>query len=127
MISQQAVEVDEEVAIHLSSIAAEEIEQVEEMFPKGSFHRLFWEQQKEANTRKDSQGLRWHSLMIRFCLYLCHQSNKAYETLHQSGIISLLSQRTLQDYSHAVKAKPQSINNLCWPSKFQLVESGRNL
>ena len=44
--------------------------------------------------------------MIRFCRYLRHQSNKAYETLRQSGIISLPSQRTLRDYSHAVKAEP---------------------
>lgn len=44
--------------------------------------------------------------MIRFCLYLRHQSNKAYETLRQSGVISLPSQRTLRDYSHAITAKP---------------------
>lgn len=105
VISQQAV-VDEVVASDLSSIVAEENGQVEAMYPKGSFQRLFWEQQREAATKKDSRGRRWHPLMIRFCLYLRHQSNKAYETLRQSGVISLLSQRTLRDYSHAITAKP---------------------
>ena len=50
--------------------------------------------------------------MIRFCVYLRHQSNKAYETLRQSGVISLPSQRTLRDYSHAVKAEPGFSNEV---------------
>lgn len=33
-----------------------------------------------------------------------HQSNKAYETLTDSGCIALPSQRTLRDYSNAIKA-----------------------
>ena len=45
------------------------------------------------------------ALMIKRCLYLRHQSNKAYETLRESGCISLPSQRTLRDYSNAVKAR----------------------
>lgn len=48
--------------------------------------------------------MRWHPLMIRWCLYLCHQSSKAYETLRQSGCLHLPSQCTLRDYSHCVKA-----------------------
>lgn len=42
--------------------------------------------------------------MIRWCLYLRHQSSKAYETLRQSGCFHLPSQHTLHDYSHSVKA-----------------------
>lgn len=44
--------------------------------------------------------------MIRWCLYLRHQSSKAYEAIRESGCLSLPSQRTLRDYSHSVKAKP---------------------
>jgi hypothetical protein len=43
--------------------------------------------------------------MIRFCLYLRHQSSKAYETLRNSGCVQLPSQRTLRDYSHCVKVQ----------------------
>ncbi len=39
--------------------------------------------------------------MIRWCLYLRHCSNKAYDTIRESA---LPSQRTLRDYSNAVKA-----------------------
>ncbi len=51
------------------------------------------------------KGNRWHPLMIRWCLYLRHFSNKAYDTIRESGCITLPSQRTLRDYSNAVKAE----------------------
>ena len=43
--------------------------------------------------------------MIRWCLYLRHYSSKAYDAIQQSGCIVLPSQRTLWDYSNAVKAE----------------------
>ena len=38
--------------------------------------------------------------MVKWCLYLRHQSRSAYETLRSSGCLSLPSQRTLRDYTH---------------------------
>ena len=55
---------------------------------------------------KEKNGVRWHPLMIRWCLSIRQQSSKAYEALRQSGCIHLPSQRTLRDYSHCIKAKP---------------------
>ena len=52
----------------------------------------------------DRRRMRWHPALIKWCLYLRHQSSKAYETLHSSGCISLPSQRTLRDYTHCVKS-----------------------
>ena len=52
--------------------------------------------------KKHRNGMRWHPLMIRWCLYLRHLSSKAYDTLRESGCIHLPSQRTLRDYSHCV-------------------------
>lgn len=49
-------------------------------------------------------GIRWHPLFIKWCLYICHPSSKAYKTLRDTGVIALPSQRTLRDYSNAVKA-----------------------
>lgn len=72
--------------------------------PENSFKRIFWQQQFEAASRQDKRGMRWHPLMVKWCLYLRHQSNKAYETLRDSRCISLPSQRTLRDYTHFVKA-----------------------
>ena len=42
--------------------------------------------------------------MICWYIYLCHQSQNAYETMRQC--ISLPSQQTLRDYTHHIKAKP---------------------
>ena len=46
------------------------------------------------------------SLMIHWCLFLCHQSQSAYmyETLRQLGCIALPSQQTLGDYTDYVQA-----------------------
>lgn len=54
----------------------------------------------------DRNCIRWHPLMIRWCLYLRHQSSKVYETLRDSGVLCLPSQRTVRDYSHCIKAEP---------------------
>ena len=48
--------------------------------------------------------MKWHPLMIRWCLYLRHLSGSAYETLRESGVIRLPSQRTLRDYTYYTTA-----------------------
>ena len=48
--------------------------------------------------------MRWHPLIIKWCLFLQHQSSGAYETLRDSGLLKLPSQRTLRDYSHHIRA-----------------------
>ena len=106
VIDQLANPVDEDKDGDVRAMMAEEEKSMFDNYPKGSFQRLFWEKQKKAAAKKDLRGIRWHLLMIRFCLYLRHQSGKAYETLRDSGCIRLPSQQTLRDYSHAVKAEP---------------------
>ena len=49
--------------------------------------------------RSKEDGIRWHPLIIKWCLYLLYQSSKLYE---ESSILALPSQRTLSVYSHAV-------------------------
>ena len=43
-----------------------------------SFKWVFWQQQMEAASKSDSRAMRWHPLMIRWCIYLLHQSQAAY-------------------------------------------------
>ena len=70
-----------------------------------SFKWVFWQHQMEASHAIDSRGMRWHPLMIKWCIYLRHQSQVAHETLlRQSKCVSLPSQCTLRDYKHHVKA-----------------------
>ena len=66
---------------------------------------MFWNQQFEAASR-NKHGMRWHPLMIRWCLYVQYLSSGAYEALRESGIIRLPSQRTLRDYTHHIEPAP---------------------
>ena len=102
----QAILIDGDTDADMRTVMAEEKGQLFKRFPEGTFQHLFWEEQKKAAAKKNMCGVRWHPLMIKFCLYLRHQSSKGYEILRDSGCIQLLSQRTLRDYSHAVKAEP---------------------
>ena len=105
-MQRKAICIDESTNDDLVATMAEEENQVLSSFPDGSFQRIFWEQQKKAAAVKNKHGIRWHPLMIKWCIYLRHMSGKAYETLRQSGVVLLPSQRTLRDYSHSVKAEP---------------------
>lgn len=70
---------------------------------ESSFNRLFWEQQVQAANTQDSRNMRWHSMMIRWCLYMKSKSTTAYEALRK--VITLPSSRTLRYYTHVYKAK----------------------
>ena len=44
-----------------------------ESLPEDSFEHIFWQQQIEAASQHSSRHMRWHPLMIRFCLSLRHK------------------------------------------------------
>ena len=78
--------------------------------------RLFLEQQLKSNRVKTPNGMRWHPMIIRRCLYLRHKSTAAYESLSDSCFINLHSSRTLYDYSHYRSAfgfEEHSVQQLC--------------
>lgn len=76
------------------------------------FKKMFWQQQSQALKVKDARGMRWHPMMVKWCIYLHHQSQGAYETLRQTGCIALPSSRTLRDYTHCFKASPGFTNEI---------------
>lgn len=79
--------------------------QIEKEFPdSASYQRVFWEQQIKFNKLKDKRGMRWHPLMIKWCIYLKSKSSSTYDALKNSGFINLPSERLLYDYSHFIKA-----------------------
>ena len=93
----KSVEVNNELHNDLASIAWENHEQILDSHPEGSFQQLFWKQQLQAAS--SSKGMRWHPTMVKWCLYLRHQSPRAYELLCSSGCIWLPSQHLLRDYT----------------------------
>jgi len=70
-----------------------------------SFQSIFWKQQLKNLSLKNKKQIRWHPLIIHWALYLHHRSSGAYETLRDSGIITLPSSRTLCDYRHFFSAQ----------------------
>ena len=103
LIAKDGMTLDLETTTDLHTIMQEEETKVLSRYPEGSFQRVFWQQQQMASST-DRRGMRWHPALIKWCLYLRHQSSQAYETLRNSGFISLPSQRTLRDYTHCVKS-----------------------
>jgi hypothetical protein len=59
----------------------------------------------KAATVKDPRQIRWHPLMIKWCLNLKLISGAAYHTVQSSGFLCLPSERTLRDYTHYVKGQ----------------------
>ena len=67
--------------------------------PEESFAHVFWKQQMQA-AKVGGRQRRYHPLMIKWALYLRHQSSRAYNLIRESGVIALPSQRTLRDYTY---------------------------
>jgi hypothetical protein len=105
-VDKHGVSVDEELCGDLRTIMEDEGKKALEREDCTLFQRVFWEQQALAASKKDTRGMRWHPLMIKWCVYLRAQSQSAYETLRQSRCINLPSQRTLRDYTHHTKPGP---------------------
>ena len=109
-LKAKVAEESESIGVTVDSDMHQDLEKImeeEEKKPachQNSFQRLFWEQQLNAARQRNANSMRWHPLMIRWCLYLRHQSQSAYETLRSTGCISLPSQRTLRDYTHYIPA-----------------------
>ena len=66
------------------------------------FMKLFWEQQKKLFS-SSSKGVRYHPMIIRFCLSLAAKSPSCYEELRDSKLLILPSQRRLKDYRNAIR------------------------
>ena len=104
-IESKGVSMDDDITDDLHKVMEEEEKKAMDGVEQGSFRQLFWSQQKEAAGKRDKRGIRWHPAVIKWCLFLRHQSRSAYSTLRDSGCLFLPSERTLRDYSQAVKSE----------------------
>ena len=72
--------------------------------------KLFWEEQQKYIIATSKSGIRYHPMVIKYCLSLAAKSPGAYEELRfdekkGTGILVLPSQRTLRDYRNYIKPK----------------------
>ena len=89
LTEKQGDPVDPTFHVDLLIILNENYEQIKQTYPEGSFARLFWEEQLKAATVKDPRQIRWHPLMIKWCLNLKLISSAAYHTVQSSGFLRL--------------------------------------
>ena len=68
------------------------------------FMQLFWQEQKKSLS-VTANGIRYHPMIIRFCLSIAAKSPSAYDELRSSNILTLPSRRTLRDYRNAIRPK----------------------
>ena len=57
-------------------------------------------------TANDARQIRWHSVIIKWCLNLKLMSSSMYHALRSSGFVKLPSERTLRDYTHYFNIRP---------------------
>ena len=84
---------------------ASKSDEIRDAYPEGSFRRLFWDEQLRAATVKNARQIRWHPMMIRWCLNLKLLSSSAYHAMRTSGIMQLPSEHTLRDYTNYFQNK----------------------
>ena len=85
----------------LLSIMQEKAEEIQRILPNNSFKQLFWKQQFEAAIKSNSKQMRWHPLMIKWCLSIKLKSSTTYEalTVAGSGLFSVISHLFLRNFS----------------------------
>ena len=82
MVEKNGVTIDDALSEDMCKMVAENDRRVQEEFKEDTFQYIFWKQQREAMGKEGVKrnGIHWHPLIIKWCLYLCHQSSKAYNT-----------------------------------------------
>lgn len=96
-LEKSSVKVDDELSKDLTTILGNH----ENVTP---FMNLFWQEQKKLLASK-STGVRYHPMIIRYCLSLAAKSPSCYEELRKSNILKLPSQRTLRDYRNCIRPR----------------------
>ena len=72
------------------------------------FMKIFWNEQQKYINSPSNKGIRYHPMIIRFCLALASKSPAAYDKLrfdkkNNSGILILPSLRRLRDYKNYIR------------------------
>jgi len=98
-IQKSSIEVDHQLSHDFTTILGKSDENIT------PFMNLFWQQQKKLFS-SSSTGVRYHPMVIRYCLSLATKSPACYEELRKSKILVLPSQRTLKDYRNSIRPSP---------------------
>ena len=125
----QGIHISDELGNDLVQIMTENREEINRAYSKDSFAHLFWSEQLKAVTCKDSRQVRWHPLIIRWCINLKLMSSSAYHAMRSTGFLKLPSERTLRDYTnyfkHQTGYQPEVIRELQQEAKLESLPENR--
>ena len=76
-VCKSGVSLDEEMHEYLKASLEDNCNKVTAC--TGSFQKIFWDQQQQAASVKNAKSMKWHPIMIKWCLYLRHLSGTSYE------------------------------------------------
>lgn len=105
LTENQGEHVDHGLHSDLVGIMQQNSDKIKSSYPEGSFARLLWDEQLKASSGNLRQ-MRWHPVIIKWCLNLKLLSSSAYHALRSSGFLKLPSERTLRDYTHYFDNRP---------------------
>ena len=94
----QGLTVERSLHEDLVTVMDQHEDSISQQYEEDSFQMIFWKQQRQALQK--GTGVRWHPLIIKWCLYLHHCSSGAYKVLRNSKLLCLPSEHTLRDYTH---------------------------
>ena len=72
------------------------------------FMKLFWEEQQKYTYCSPPSSIKYHPMIIKYCLAIASKSSAAYKDLRYyskkgTGVLVLPSQRTLRDYKNYIR------------------------
>lgn len=86
-ISAQGEALEPTLHSDMLAMMEENADKVKSAYSEGSFARLFWEEQLKAASLTNIKQVRWHPVMIKWCLNLKLLSSSAYHALRTSGFV----------------------------------------
>lgn len=73
--NSDTISMDDDMGADFKELMKKYASTVEHSHKKGSFQSLFWKQQMDAVAKSNLRSVRWHPLIIKWCLYLHHRYN----------------------------------------------------
>ena len=91
---------DSNVTVEVDNELSQDLFNIMESNDVTPFMKLFWEEQKK-NLGRNKVGIRYHPMIIRYCLSLAAKSPSAYKELQEVLVLPCL--RTLRDYKNYIR------------------------
>ena len=81
LTQDQGEVLDQSFNSDLLHIMEENSDEIKKVYPEGTFARLFWEEQIKAASASNGRQIRWHPVIIKWCLNLKLMSSCTYHAL----------------------------------------------